>query len=264
MKKAFISIIHGFVKYREYVLYAAAARLRSEVSNSYLNWIWWILEPMLGMFVYLVVFGFFLKIGEMYYPLFLYIGIIMWNFFSKSVSGSVGLVRRNRSIVTNIYIPKTILLFKDILVNLFKMLLSFIIVIVMIICYRVEVGASIAFVLPVLLTMFIFTFAISCFTLNLGVYYEDMEYVVAILLNAMMYFTGVFYSFDRLLPGTYGHILGTANPMAFFIISMRNALIYNGNISTEWLVIWLVLSTGLLFCGAGIIRRNENNYVKLR
>lgn len=254
----------NLVRYREYVLYAAAARLRAEVSNSYLNWIWWILEPMLGMAVYLVVFGTFLRIDELYYPLFLYIGIIMWNFFSKSVSGSVELVRRNRSIVTNVYIPKTILLLKDIFVNLFKMLLSFLIVIVMMICYRVEVGATIVFALPVLLTMVIFTFAISCFTMNLGVYYEDMGYVVAILLNATMYLSGVFYSFERLLPGIYGKILGTANPMSFFIISMRNAMIYNGDISLIWLLIWLVLSAGLLFCGARIVRRNENNYVKLR
>ncbi len=256
--------MRNFLRYREYVLYAAAARLRSEVSNSYLNWIWWILEPMLEMAVYFVIFGYFLQMGEKYYPVFLYIGIIMWNFFSKSVKGSVGLVRRNRSIVTNVYIPKTILLLKDILVNVFKMMLSFLIVAVMIICYRIEVGGMLVFALPVLLLLILFTFAVSSFMLHLGVYYEDMEYVISILLNVMMYFTGIFYSIERLLPETYGRILGTLNPVAFLIISMRKALIYGGDISVEWLLIWAMLSAGLAFLGASVVRRNENNYVKLR
>lgn len=246
------------------MLYAAAARLRSEVSNSYLNWIWWILEPMLEMAVYFVIFGYFLKMGEDHFPVFLYTGIIMWNFFSKSVTGSVGLVRRNRDIVTNVYIPKTVILLKDILVNVFKMLLSFLVVAVMMVRYRIIPGVRIVFFVPVLLTLIVFTFAVSSFMLHLGVYYEDLEYVVSILLNVMMFFTGIFYSIERLVPVPFGRILGTLNPMAFLIISMRKALIYGKEVSAGWLLFWLVLSAGLSIGGIWTVRRNENNYVKLR
>ncbi len=251
-------------KYREYVFYAAKARLRSEVANSYLNWIWWILEPLLNMVVYIIVFGWLFKVQEEYFPLFLYIGISMWNFFSKSVIGSVGLVKRNRDIITKIYIPKSVLLFKDILVNLFKMLLSFVIMVVMMLFYGVRIGPYFLYVLPVLITLFVFTFGISCFMLHLGVYYEDLEYFISVLLNIFMYFSGIFYSIERFLPGLAGRIAVTANPVAFLIQQMRSAMIYDRSVSVKWLLIWLLISAGLSLCGALLIKRNENNYVKLR
>ncbi len=257
-------MIHDFVQYREYVLYAAAARLRSEVSNSYLNWVWWILEPFLDMAVYIIVFGFFFNMREEYFPVFLYIGISMWNFFSKSVKGSVGLIRRNRDIITKIYIPKYVLLMKDILVNLFKMFLSFIIVAVMMILYGIRPGLPVLFVIPVFIVFLMFSYGVSCLFLHLGVYYEDLEYFVSVMLNIWMYFSGIFYSIERLLPGITGRVLTTANPMAFFITMMRNALIYKKYVPLQWLLVWLIISA--IFAGSGIIliRRNENNYVKMR
>ena len=251
-------------KYKEYIFYAARARLRSEVANSYLNWIWWILEPLLDMAVYIIVFGYFFRMREEYFPIFLYIGISMWSFFSKSVIGSVGLVKRNRDIITKIYIPKSVLLLKDILVNLFKMFLSFIVIAVMILFYRVKVGVQLLYVLPVLVILFLFTFAVSCFVLHFGVYYEDLEYFIAVFLNILMYFSGTFYSIMRLLPGLAGRILVTANPMAFLITGMRNALVYGKRISISWSLLWFFVAGVLSVCGVVLIRKNENNYVKLR
>ena len=251
-------------KYKEYIFYAARARLRSEVANSYLNWIWWILEPLFDMVVYIIVFGYFFKVREEYFAIFLYIGISMWSFFSKSVIGSVGLVKRNRDIITKIYIPKSVLLLKDLLVNLFKMLLSFIVIGVMMLFYGVRLQARFIFVIPLFLTLLLFTYGISCFLLHLGVYYEDLEYFVAVLLNIWMYFSGLFYSIDRLLPGVAGQLLLTVNPMAFLINSMRNALVYGKSISVGWYFLWLLISGLLSVCGIVLIRRNENSYVKLR
>ena len=251
-------------KYKEYIFYAARARLRSEVANSYLNWIWWILEPLLDMAVYIIVFGYFFRMREEYFPIFLYIGISMWSFFSKSVIGSVGLVKRNRDIITKIYIPKSVLLLKDILVNLFKMFLSFIVIAVMMLFYGVKLQAQFVFVIPLFGVLLLFTYGISCFLLHFGVYYEDLEYFIAVLLNIWMYFSGIFYSIERLLPGVSGQLLLTLNPMAFLINSMRNALVYGKRISISWSLLWFFVAGVLSVCGVVLIRKNENNYVKLR
>lgn len=252
------------MKYHEYVLYAAGARLRSEVSNSYLNWLWWILEPFLEMIVYIIVFGYFLHMSEEYYPIFLFIGISMWSFFARCVNGSVGLIKRNRSIITKIYIPKSILLLKDICVNVVKMLLAFVIVAFMMLGYHIQLGLTGLFALPVLLVFIMLTYGVSCFFLHFGVYYEDLEYATSILLNILMYFSGIFYSIERYLPGETGRILLAFNPVAFLITSMRHALIDRRGADTMLLVLWFILACVLCICGVLVIRRNENNYVKLR
>lgn len=79
--------------YKGYITYATKANLKAEVAGSYLNWLWWILDPLLFMLVYsfvaLIVFG----KGEPYFPIFVFIGLNSWKFFSRSVSKSVKMIR---------------------------------------------------------------------------------------------------------------------------------------------------------------------------
>ena len=90
-------------KYNGYAVYAAKAQLKSEVAASYLNWIWWILEPLLTMIIYVVVFGYIFEASEPNYPVFLFLGILMWNFFSGVVKSSISVVKSNESIISRVY-----------------------------------------------------------------------------------------------------------------------------------------------------------------
>ena len=147
-------------KYFHHIVFAARSQLRSEVVNSYLDWVWWILEPFCNMIVYTIIFGYVFQAAEPYFPIFLFIGISMWSFFSKTLTASVKLIKSNKAIVTKVYIPKQMLLLKLMSVNAFKMLLSFIIIFIMMIFYRVRLSPSFFYALPALLILFIFTLRI--------------------------------------------------------------------------------------------------------
>ena len=90
---------HNIKKYQGYAIYAAKAQLKSEVAASYLNWIWWILEPLLTMMIYILVFGYIFQASEPNYTVFLFLGILMWNFFSGVVKSSISVVKNNRSFI---------------------------------------------------------------------------------------------------------------------------------------------------------------------
>lgn len=98
-------------KYYKYGIYSGKSELKSEIANSHLSWLWWILDPLLFMLVYtfvaLVVFG----KGEKYFPVYVFIGLSAWKFFEKTVKQSVTLVSSNRGIVLKVYIPKFLLIF---------------------------------------------------------------------------------------------------------------------------------------------------------
>ena len=100
-------------KYMYYCRYAAVTNLKAEVANSYLNWIWWILEPLCNMLVYYFVFGNLLGNTRQYYIVFIYSGLLMWNFYNRVVLYSVKAVRSNKGIVTRVYVPKYILLLSN-------------------------------------------------------------------------------------------------------------------------------------------------------
>ena len=53
--------IKDMKKHYKYAIYSAKAELKAEVAGSYLNWIWWILEPICFMFIYALIFGYVYK-----------------------------------------------------------------------------------------------------------------------------------------------------------------------------------------------------------
>ena len=78
-------------KYWKYTLYAAKSQLKTEVANSYLNWIWWVLEPFCFMLIYAFIFGVVFEAREQYFPAFIFIGITAWDFFNRCLTQSVKL-----------------------------------------------------------------------------------------------------------------------------------------------------------------------------
>ena len=58
-------------KYWGFAKYAANCDLKAEVANSYLNWLWWVLEPLATMIIYTLVFGIAFNSQEEYFPIFI-------------------------------------------------------------------------------------------------------------------------------------------------------------------------------------------------
>lgn len=250
-------------KYFPYAVRAAKADLKAEVSNSFLDWLWWLIEPFCMMLIYTVMFGVVFDASEQYFPIFIFIGITMWSFFTRGITGSVEMVRANRGIVTRIYLPKYILLFSKLLVNGFKMLVSFVVIAVMLVAFRVRITGGILALLPILAVLFLITFGIGSILMHYGVYVNDLSYITGILLTMMMYLTGTFYDIAKRIPEPFGPILEKSNPIAFLIAEMRNVVLYGQALDWKLLLAWCAVSVLFVWIGVFIIYRNENSYVKV-
>lgn len=253
--------IQDIKKYFVYSIVAARAELKSEVAGSYLNWIWWILDPLCFMLIYTFIFGYVFNSSEQYFPVYIFIGLSMWNFFSKTVQFSVRIVKRNKDIVTKVYFPKHILLLTHIWVNGFKMMVSFGIVVVMMVVSRIPISWNVFYFPFILVVLMLFTFGCSCFMLHWGVYVNDLYNIVAIVIRLLFYITGIFYNLEKRIPEV-GVLLNRYNPVAFLISSMRRCLIYHQAPTVGWLLLWLAISLGLAVLGIRKIYKEENGYVK--
>ncbi len=258
MLKRFIKDIK---RYFRYSIVAAKSQLKAEVAGSYLNWIWWILDPFCFMLIYTFIFGYVFKSNEQYFPIYIFIGLSMWDFFSKTVQGSVKMIKANKSIVSKVYFPKYILLLTRCWVNGFKMLVSFSIVVAMMLVFRVPITWNVLFVIPAFLTLFVFTFGCSCFLMHYGVYVNDLSNVVIIITRMLFYLTGIFYNLETRI-AEYGVLLNRYNPVAFLLSSVRKCLIYSATPDIRFLLLWFAV--GLLIAVAGVrkIYKEENSYVK--
>lgn len=166
-----------------YAIYSAKSELKSEVANSYLNWIWWVLEPFCFMLIYAFIFGVVFEAREQYFPAFIFIGITAWDFFNRCLTQSVKLLKNNKSIVTKVYIPKFILLISKMFFNGYKMLFSFGIIVIMIIYFRIPITLNILYVIPSFIVLFVVTFACMTHLMHYGVFIQDLANVTNIVLR---------------------------------------------------------------------------------
>lgn len=250
-------------KYYKYAVYSAKAELKSEVANSYLNWLWWILDPICFMLIYTFIVQVVFQTSEPYFPVFVFIGLNTWNFFRMMVSGSVKLVANNRAIVTKVYIPKYILLVSKSFKYLFKTLISFSLVIVLMLIFKVPFTLQILWFIPILAVLYVISFGISTILIHFGIYVEDLFNVVNIVLKLMFYLSGIFYNIRTRVPAPYNAFLLRMNPAAFIMDEFRKILIDGRMPSLTGLSFWFIIGIILTMIGIKIIHKYENSYAKV-
>ncbi len=256
--------IRDLKKYKNYILYATWAELKTEVINSYLGWSWMILEPLAFMFIYMFIGEVVFKYSVQYYPIFVFIGLSMWTFFNKNVVFSVKLVSMNRDTVTKVYLPKFVLLLVKMGVNLFKMIISFLMVAIFMVIYKVPITWNVLWFLPIIICLVVFTFGVCTISLHFGVFAEDLTNLTNIFLRMLFYMTGVFYDLgNRVHNSVYKTILLEFNPLANFIYNMRNVLIYSHSPVGMWTLMWFLIGVLLSMLGIHTIYKYENTYVKV-
>lgn len=256
-------ILKDIKKYLNFTFVSAKSQLKSEVANSYLNWIWWILEPLCFMLIYVLIFGVVFNASEENFPVFIFIGITVWDFFSRMLNVSVKLVRNNKAIISKVYLPKYVLLLTKIWVNGFKMLISFGIIAGMMAFFKVAVTWKMVLIVPIIGTLMILSFGVGTVLMHFGVFIDDLSNVINIVLRVLFYLTGIFYNVGERLPAPYGNIMLKANPVAFLLDSARKVLLYGQMPEFNWLIFWFVISLFIAYFGIRIIYKNENSYVKV-
>ncbi len=255
--------IGDIAKYWQFMVYAAKADLRAEVANSYLNRLWWLLEPLFSMLVYVIVFGRIMGNSVENYATFTFSALLMWTFFSKTINYSVKCVRNNRDIVTKVYVPKHVLLISNMILNMFKLLFSLVVLIPMLLIFKVHVGINVLWLLPAYIIMILLSFGAGMILLHFGVYIDDLAYAVNILLQMLMFLSGIFYDVITSLPTPLNIMMLELNPVSMFVDTMRNALLGNLVTNVPLVILWTVLSVLLCYIGVHIVYKNENGYVKV-
>ena len=258
--------INDMEKYYRYAVYSAKAELKAEVAGSYLNWIWWILEPFCMMLIYAFIFGFVFDAREKYFTAFIYVGLTLWTFFNQNMKNSVRMVKKNKSIISKVYLPKFILIESKMMVNGFKMLVSFGIVIILMIFYQIPLSWNVFYAIPILICMWIVNFGLMTILVHFGVYVEDLANVVNIVLRFIFYLTGIMFSIEHRIGAKHPELalfLEKLNPMAFLISSMRKCLLYGERPELLGIVSWIGIGIVLTALGIHTIYKNENSYVKV-
>ena len=250
-------------KYWSFCCYSAYSQLNVEIAGMRLGWLWWVLEPVLFMAIYAFMFIVVFNRNLSFVMAYISAGLMLWNFFQRCVLSSASLIKRYAGLLNRVYMPKYVLVVATMILNGFKMLINFLIVMVFMVYYRIPLAFTMLQFIPILLVFIVFTFGVSVWMLHLGVYVPDVKKGCDVLLKVLFYLSGIFYSIDSMLGDGIGEILLNINPVGRLMFEFRNVLLYGMNMS--YTHVGILLLAGLLISVSAIftVTRYEQHYVKV-
>ena len=205
------------------------------------------------------------------FAVFVFIGLNCWTFFNKTIKTAVRLVASNKNIVTKVYIPKHMFILSKMCVYGFKMFVSFGLTAVFLIydgffADPVHITWTILYIIPLFALLFVGTFAVSLFIMHFGVFIEDLNNVITVVLQLGFYVSGIFYSLENRLTGSLAwaaKLLTNCNPVALIMADMRAVILGNGEVHLLAFALWFIASIIVSIFGIKLIYRFENSYVKI-
>ena len=249
-------------RYWNYIWYSALSELRAQVQGSYLGWMWWILDPLLFMVVYafvtIVVFGQSIE----NFPIFVFLGIVVWEFFSTTVGSSVEVIRSYAAVTQKVYIPKFVIIISKMMVSFIKMSIGLWIVMIAVIVVRIPLSIHLLSAIPLLAVLILLSFGISVLVAHAGVYVSDLSNVMTVVLRFLFYLSGVFYSIQH-IPEQWRTIYNFAVPTGFIINQMRAAIMYATAIDYAILAWWFAIGLLVSVAALAIMRKHEKEYMKI-
>ena len=226
------------------IQYRAFAELRSEGTRTYAGYLWWILQPLLMFGVYYIAFRYVLQNRTEHFAVFLFTGIVLWQWFSVTVLRCAGSLISSRKFMQQVNLHKSVFPFSIILVNMVKFGITFILLCVVLTLSGFPPTWS-WLILPVLLAIELLVIcAVGCFSAMISPFVPDFQYVLGTILHLMFFVSGIIYDLS-VLPDRVRSVL-SLNPMAILIGQTRNVMMH-GQMPDPMLLLIPVLQATILF-----------------
>ncbi len=239
-----------------FVLAKTGFKLRNE--GSYLGILWYLLNPLL-LFV-LLYFVFSTRLGNEIesYSLYLFLGIIMFNFFQNVSVESTRIIGNYRHVIKSLNFPKKVLIGGSVLKSLFSHFFEIIAFSVFILLFGGNL-VSVILYLIVLIFLSIFIFGFSLMLGAFAVHFADLENIWAFASRLLWFGTPIFYSIDG---QTKLFIANLFNPMFYFISMARDVVIYS-TMPELWMILGGIgFSFAFLTLGIIIFTKSENKFAE--
>lgn len=246
---------------KELIYYLSVGEIKRTYSEFILGYLWWILNPLLWMFVYWIVLDKIFKAHVPHYPLFLMCGILPWRAFSIAMNRGVSVFKQFRGLIQQIPFPKVVLITSITFSEMFMIIPGMLLLVVSLPFFHVSPSIYL-FQLPlILLVQTLFVLSLNCFLSVFGAYFGDIKNIVQALVRVLLYFSPVLYSLSR-LPEELRYVL-SFNPVAPIFIGYKNVMLYHKSAPLLWLSGVTAFSIFLLLFGLMLLIASDKKVAKL-
>jgi ABC-type polysaccharide/polyol phosphate export permease len=239
-------MLHEQVEFRELLYQMTMRDLRLRYKQTVMGFGWAVFMPLLNTAVFSVIF---MKVAPldtgMPYPLFAFVGLLFWNFFSASLKFAMNSLSSNSNLVTKVYFPREVFPFSAVIVSFVDTLPGAVVLIGMMAWYGAVPTSTIVLLPVVMAVQLAFTVAISLLLAMGNLFYRDVKYLFEVGLQVWMFATSVVYPADK-IGGTLGAVM-RLNPMTPIIDGYRQVLVLGQAPGVPFAIVGVLSFALLLF-----------------
>ena len=250
-------------EYRELLYFLLWREVKGRYRQMAFGPLWIIVQPLVNMVIFSFVFGQLAKLPSdgVPYPIFTYVALLPWQFFSNSSRSSAQSLLSQQSVISKVYFPRLVIPISAVLSAFVDFLASFVILVGMLIFYQVTPTWAVL-TLPFFLLLAAATgLGIGLWLAGLAVKFRDVAIGLGFAITTWQYLTPVAYS-ATLIPEQW-QTLYRLNPMTSVVEGFRWALLGTGQAPDSTTALSTALVMLLLITGAFFFRRTERTIVDL-
>ncbi len=221
---------------------------------------WSLIRPLLTMIVFTIVFGRIAKLPTdgIPYPVFVFTGLLPWQFFSTALSESSNSLVSNANLITKVYFPRMIVPASSIITSFVDFLISFMLMVVMMIYYQVTPSVNLVLLPFFIIFAFACSFGVGLFLTALNVKYRDFRHIIPFIVQFGLYVSPVGYS-SKIVPEEW-RFLYSINPMVGVIDGFRWCILGVDNIYWTGFFISIAITMSILVLGIWYFRKTERTF----
>lgn len=250
-------------RYRELVWVWGLREIRVRYKQSLLGVAWAILQPLVMMIVFTLVFSRFAKVPTdgIPYPIFSYTALLPWTLLATAITFGVPSLVNNLNLVVKTYFPREVLPIGAVSASLFDFLVASSIFVVLLFYYRIELTWAMLWLPFVLILQLVLILGVTFTGSALLVLYRDVRFIVPLGLQIWLYLTPVIYPVsvvpERYLP------YYMLNPMAGIITAYRQIILYGQPPTWTYLAISGVEAVSVFLLGYWIFKKLEVSFADI-
>jgi lipopolysaccharide transport system permease protein len=244
-------------RYRELLFSWTARELRLRYKQSLLGGVWAVLQPLILMGLFVVVFSFFVHVptDDIPPPIFTYTALLPWIYFATALSFGVPSLVMNMNLVTKIYFPREILPLASIGAAFIDFGIASGVLVLLMLIYRIEFQITLLWLPVLILVQTIFTVGLTLFAAMLNAFYRDVRFMIPLIIQVWMYITPIIYPLSAVPEWLRPYYL--LNPMAGLIDSYRRTIIQGLPPNGLGLALAFVIAVIVLVAGYSYFKRSE-------
>jgi lipopolysaccharide transport system permease protein len=247
-------------QFRDLLLSLAARDVKLRYKQTALGIIWVVLQPLLAAGVFSFVFGKVAKLPSdgLPYFLFSFAGLLGWNLFNNTLSKSSICLVGNSQLISKIFFPRLVLPLSTVPSALIDFAVAIVMMAVLLVIYRVPPTPAIL-LLPVWMALIILlSLGIGLCTAALTVSYRDVQYILPVFLQILLYASPIAYSLSAV--PTHLRAWYLINPLSGILEAFRWSLLHTTRPPMGSIIYSSIISLAAVFFGAFSFKRMERQF----